>query len=672
MDHTFPLRVLLVVLASLYVSLAGAQDTLPTWQTVWQETLDLDDEEGQAATEACYDLLQDLADHPLDLNRATRQELEQLPFLSAQQVMDLQEYRDRYGPFRSVGELRMVRSMDYRQIALMPFFTVVGEVADTLRFPRVATIARYARHQLTASARVPFYSRQGDRNGYLGYKYRHWLHYETSYGDFMKAGVVGSQDGGEPFFTAGNNWGYDYYSYYLQLRHLGRIEQLVVGKYKLSAGMGLVMNNSFTLGKLATLQSLGRTASTIRVHASRSVADYLQGAAATMTLSRFFSLTAFASCRYLDATLNKDGSVATIVTDGYHRTPAEMQKKNNTLQTTAGARLTFRHNALSMGATTVYTHLDRPLRPNTSTLYRRYYATGRHFANASLDYAYRCHRLSLQGETAVDREGAVATVNALSYQPPSGSWSVVALQRFYSYRYTTLHGHAFSEGGRVQNESGCYIGASWQPLPSLRLQGYADVAFFPWARYRVSQSSLAKDFLAETVWTPSSRLELKGRYRLHLREMDNAQKTALRRHNEHRAQLRATYRQDMLTLTTQADMTRAANDDIDHGWMLSQTAGWQQPGWQLTATASYFHTDSYDSRIYAYERQLPHQFAMPVYYGRGMRLAVVARATAGRHWQADAKWGLTRRFDGEKTGSGLQQTDAPVVVEAELQLRYRF
>jgi len=70
-----------------------------SWQQVFDDvmTTDTDDEAGELLTDS-YELLEQLASHPLDLNRCTREELEQLPFLSAQQVMDLQEYLYRMGP----------------------------------------------------------------------------------------------------------------------------------------------------------------------------------------------------------------------------------------------------------------------------------------------------------------------------------------------------------------------------------------------------------------------------------------------------------------------------------------------------------------------------------------------------------------------------------------------
>ena len=64
--------------------------TEQTWEQVWQQVTDLEDVEDEA-WEDNYEMLLQLAEHPLDLNRATRDDLEQLPFLSEQQVMDLME-----------------------------------------------------------------------------------------------------------------------------------------------------------------------------------------------------------------------------------------------------------------------------------------------------------------------------------------------------------------------------------------------------------------------------------------------------------------------------------------------------------------------------------------------------------------------------------------------------
>ena len=671
----------LLLLFLFYMLPLGAQtptDSIDgSWQLLWHELMNDEEIDDNDDGNATFELLQSLAEHPLDLNTASRSELEQLPFLSEQQVMDLIEYRDHYGPLRSMGELRMVRSMDYVQLQLLPCFVYVGLVeAPHQPFPRLSTILRYGRQELLATGRIPMYERKGDapgqKKGYLGYPYKHSLRYDFSYGNYVRLGVVGAQDAGEPFFTANNRWGYDAYSYYFMVRKLGPINEAVVGKYKLSAGMGLVLNNSFQLGKVAMLQNMGRTTRSIRVHASGAEADYFQGAAANVQLCKPLALMAFASYRGIDATLNAaDGSAASLITSGYHRTSTEIAKKYNTHLSATGLGLQLRSGGFHAGATAIYSSLDRELKPNTSSRYRRYYAAGRRFFNASVDYGYTHYLLAFNGETAIDSHGAIATLNALSFQP-SSSLILMALQRFYSYRYASLHAHAFSEGGRVQNESGVYLGGAWQLTRWMKLLAYADYAYFPWARYRVSQSSVATDYLGELTLTPTKRLTIKGRYRLHNQQLDNEKKTALRRHNQHRVRLSAAYSCREWNFSTMADGVRTVDYEVEQGYMLSQRIQWKHRWWQLWLQGSWFHTDSYNSRLYAYERQLPHQFAVPSFYGRGMHLSFVASATIGKSWLVNAKVGHTYYSDRSTIGSGMQQIDANHQTDLDLQLRFRW
>ena len=55
----------------------------------------------------------------------------------------------------------------------------------------------------------------GDKNGYLGYQYKHSIRYDFTYGDKVRFGVLGAQDAGEPFLAGKNSMGYDFYSFLL-------------------------------------------------------------------------------------------------------------------------------------------------------------------------------------------------------------------------------------------------------------------------------------------------------------------------------------------------------------------------------------------------------------------------------------------------------------------------
>jgi hypothetical protein len=638
------------------------------WEEYLNEVLTIEDV-GTAAWEELYEQLCELNQHPMDMNHASREQLEQLPFLSAQQVEDIMAYLYQYGPMKSLAELQMIRSLDYQRRRLLTFFVRIDDDEQKQGFPSLKTITQYGRHELMATAKIPFYERRGDNEVYKGWPYRHWLKYQFSYDDQVKAGLVGAQDAGEPFFANKNRWGYDYYSYYVQIKHWGRLESLVLGKYRVSMGMGLIANNGFTMGKLTSLQNLGRSTTTLRAHSSRSSADYLQGAGATMTIVKGLSLTGFLSYRAMDATLNKDGSATTIVTSGYHRTETELEKKDNLRNTTFGGNIRYQQHGIHAGLNIIAAHLNRELKPNTSLLYRQHAAQGTDFMNFSADYGYIHHRFAFNGETAMNKNGALATINSLSLQCGNGV-SLMALYRFYSFRYTSLYANSFSEGGSVQNESGVYLGVNWQPSPRLKVMAYSDYAYFPWAKYQISQSSHAFDNMLQVSYL-RNRWTIDARYRLKVRQRDNEDKSALQSRTEYRGRLSLTY-DGSFSSRTQVDYTQIVFRGQDRGWMVSQSLGYHHRWLKLSGGLGYFHTDSYDSRVYLYESGPLYCYGFSQFSGEGIRYWLMARAEISRRLILTAKFGTTDYFDRSVIGTSYQQIDGSSQSDLDLQVRWKF
>ena len=658
---------LLLLLCTTYSFAQSPKD----WRESLVQWMTAEDVEESYGTEA-MELMEERAAERINLNRTSREELEELPFLTAQQVEDLTAYIDRYRPLRSISELMMVESLDWNTRKLLEFFVYVGDEEQRRTYPTMSDIAKYGKHTVMATAKVPFYERKGDDNGYLGYRYRHDVRYQFTYDNRIKLGITGAQDAGEPFFADRNRWGYDYYSYYFQLRNMGRLEELNVGMYRVQMGMGLVMNTGFYLGKLASLQSMGRTTHTLTAHSSRSQSGYLQGAAATVQIGKGWRVTGFVSYRAVDATLNDDGTMRTLVTDGYHRTPTEMAKKHNSYETDLGGTVGWRRGTLYVNANAVYTHFNRQLQPDQTVLYRHYAAEGNDFTNVSMDYGYNNERWGFAGETALNRSGAVATIHTVNYRPAT-NWSIMALHRYYDKRYTALHARSFSESGHTQNEHGLYLGTSWQPTRSWMLQCYADYAHFSWARYLVSDASDAFDAMLSARHTHGS-WTLDGRYRIHIRQRDNADKTLLTNRTEHRMRVGASWQASpRLLLNTGVEgvvMLRAA--DNSRGVLWSGQANYQWRWLQLNGSVAWFHTDDYDSRLYRYERSVLNDFSFPAYYGHGLRYAFMAKADLGQHLTLTAKIGVTDYFDRAVISSGLQEIDRSSMTDLLLQLRCRF
>ena len=85
-------------------SLTCVSQTQEGWEEAFRQWIDAEETES-SAIENVYEELSEIADHPINLNQASREDLEKFPFLTIQQVEELLAYIHRYGGIRSKGEL---------------------------------------------------------------------------------------------------------------------------------------------------------------------------------------------------------------------------------------------------------------------------------------------------------------------------------------------------------------------------------------------------------------------------------------------------------------------------------------------------------------------------------------------------------------------------------------
>lgn len=78
------------------------------WEQFLYQLSELEDIES-SSWESSFELLCDLEENPININTASREDLEQFPFLTAKDVENISEYIYRYGPMKSLGELVMIK-----------------------------------------------------------------------------------------------------------------------------------------------------------------------------------------------------------------------------------------------------------------------------------------------------------------------------------------------------------------------------------------------------------------------------------------------------------------------------------------------------------------------------------------------------------------------------------
>lgn len=636
------------------------------------------DEYDEAQIDELHEKLAELEANPLNINTAEYEDFALIPLLTIDQISDIMYYRDKYGYLRTMEELSLIRSISRPMRLLLSRIFVADKPASKpwYRRPALDSLLHHGHGSVLATGSIPLYDRAGNSD-YLGDKYKYSLKVKGHFGDYIKYGITGSKDDGEPFLSHGNRYGFDNYSFFLNINKVGRLESLVIGRYRMKMGEGLILNNGFSLGKQYMLTATGSTGTKLSGHSSRSDSHYLQGAAATFSLSHTndWRVSLFYSYRYLDATLNNDGSARTLITSGYHRKQSEMDKRNNTVEMMTGAHVGWKSGGWHAGVSGVYTWYDRTLTPATA-LYRRYAPQGNSFWNASVDYGYLSHRLTLSGETATGGCGDIATLNMLSYRFPN-SLRLTAVQRYYSYKYYALLAQSFSDGGYVQNESGIYLVADVPVAKNLKLNIYTDYAYFPWARYRVSASSYSWDNAMTLIYNRNT-WNLQGRYRFRVRQRDlsgsSSDDKTQASHYEHTARLTFNREIGNWNLRTQGDWHSISyNGTQSTGYAIGETVS-AKLFRMLTASLSvgYFHTNDYDSRIYLYEKGLTESFGISAFYGRGIRIAGILRADLGKQWMLAAKFGVTNYFDRDQISSSDRLIPQSYKPDVDVQVRYKF
>ncbi|MEG1563098.1 MAG: helix-hairpin-helix domain-containing protein [Bacteroides sp.] len=675
MNNNCLLRCLVVMNLLLITLVNNAQNLSPEVVEEVMEELSVNNDEGEEIdwTDELHELSERMQ-QPVNLNTATKEQLEQFPFLSDKQIENLLAYVYIHGQMQTTYELQLVEEMDRKTIQyLMPF--VCAQPIDKSSSFSWNEVLKYGKHELLTRFDVPFYTRKGYEKTYLGPPLYHSLRYGFRYRDYLYAGLSAEKDAGEPFAALHNKQGYDYYSFYLLLHHIGRLKTLALGNYRLSFGQGLVVSTDYLMGKTAYASSFTFRNSGIRKHSSTDEYNYFRGVAAAVSLSKPLTFSAFYSHRTMDGVI-MDNEITSIYKSGLHRSKSEANKKDAFTLQLAGGNLTYRYNNLKLGVTGIYYVFNHPYEPELRT-YSKYNLHGQSFYNIGVDYSYRWHQFSFQGETAKGKKG-LASLNRLQYTPVQGT-KLMLTYRYYSIDYWAFYARSFGEGSAVQNENGWYMAVETAPFAHFKFFASADFFSFPWWKYRISKPSQGMDFSFQTTYSSRKNLTMYVNYRYKQKERDvsGTQGKEILPTYQQRVRYRLNYSYgEVFSFRTTLDYNRFQMEGKEavQGFQATQMISYCLPWFPLTATVqgSYFHTDDYDSRVYITEKGLLYTFYTPSFQGEGFRMVACLQYALDKHWMLRMKFGQTIYNDCQKIGSGNDLISGNKKADLQMQLRLKF
>ncbi len=712
------LPLLLFLLAPAVLAQEVPADTTDTDQTEEAVLENLSDDEISGDPTELLELLEDLRENPLDVNRASAEDLAQVPSFSPLIARDIVRFREENGLFRSIPELRAVEGIDPNTyLEARPYLSIGLPLPRTApeasRYPEVPSFA-----EVRANARVEVLQRVTRRldlgrgydalpdsladdpdapTRYAGSPERIYTRVRASFRRNLSANVTLEKDPGEPFtFDPGiGSYGYDFASFHLAALRIGRIESLVVGDYVAEFGQGLALWRAAGFGKgRESVRPLVKRGRGIRPYGSTDENQFFRGAAATVAVTPALYATAFGSRRTLDASFNDvdttdveapitDATVAGLAADGLHRTPGEIAKKDALGETLFGGGIEYRLDRATVGVVGYNARFDNPLAPGPRP-YERFDFSGDDVTTASAYASVFLSDFQLFGEVA-QTNGVFAGLAGA--EASLGRLEAVVVARHYPRDFVSLHGYAFGErNGVSQNETGLYLGLGLRPAKAWVVSGYFDQYRFPWVRFTIPRPSTGHEALLYVEHKPRRWITLYVQGRTETRETsaDFAQPTgavlsglvpetrqSLRVQGEYEASRDLRFR-------TRVEGSRYREDDgpVETGVLLFQDVRWQfTQTLRLDTRLTFFDTESYDARLYQFENDLLGVFANTLLYGRGTRAyAMVTFKPRGRFEGLDLRVKLAEtRFEDRRTiSSGLGEVEGSRVRDLALQLRYRF
>lgn len=579
--------------------------------------------------------LQQFRHKPLNLNIAGRDELSFIPFISGQQIEQFLQYRSMLGPLHHVLELQAIPGWDAELVRkVLPFVTVREEAGIGKTLKDQVGKARQALLLRTSSGRSP---------GLL-------LRYRVQ-APLIQAGISIEKDRGEELWQQGK--GIAFLSAHLAVRGNGVVRSFFVGDYLVNMGQGLLLWQGRAFRKSGATVLVKRQLPAFQAYRSNDENRFMRGIAVSLGKGRL-GADLFASRNLQDANTMTDSQGHTVVTSllysGIHRTAAELADKNSLAIFSTGGSLRYSTGRLRIAVNSVR-HGFSLDRQKGDEPYRLYDQAGRSLLGAGISGQYTLGNMHWFGEWSQSGGGRALLQGVMI--AADKRLDIAILGRSISTGHRSFGSSAFTESSTVSNEEGVYLGLCWRLSGTLALDLYSDHFRSRWLRYRLDRPSYGQDHYAQLTWQPNKKSRLFLRWKQEtkmengpssaaVRPVDLVTRRTIRFHVEQQVTPAVEWR------TRLEWVTRAGNMVPETGFAFFMDLFLKMPGSGLTGNFRLmgFRTDSYDTRIYAYDNDVMYYGLVTARYGQG------AIAYANARWQASNKLDLFIKCQSSWTRSG--------------------
>ena len=485
-------------------------------------------------------------------------------------------------------------------------------------------------------------------------------------GEHFSGGLLLAKDGGEQRLT-------DFTSGYISGSHVFGFSNVILGDYRVEVGQGIALWRGYDFSKGSdVIAPVWRHGRGLTSPLSSDETAFFRGVAAEVS-SAALKTAVFYSQRSLSSSLDANGSVTSLYTSGYFRTTGEQSKRNNLTEKLYGFHAAyFVHGNENVGITIYRAQFNRNLLIDDGKRF-----SGNGYTLLAADYNVSSGSTMLFGEWATMNQ-VVGGISGVLFTP-THEIQVISAVRVYPYRLFSLHGLGFGERATTSNEAGMYLGVHLKLPYATLLTSYIDQFKFPEGTSSSKFSMNGNELFMEVENHSFRKSTITVRYQRKSFQTvgSNSFSVMTDLQRLQRVRLQGDFR-----LTTKVQL-RGRIEKVFLDWKyVSRNEQGTLVYYDLFArpTGSFkcnlrillFRTDSYDTRIAEYERDLDGVLSLPLLYGSGIRWYFLVNYRIADHFEIFAKYSDTIRDDVKHIGSGLDELptnrDNRVSIQLDLQL----
>jgi hypothetical protein len=566
------------------------------------------------------DMLAELEQSPLDLNKATAQQLAVLPWISDVMASAIIQYRDQVGSFKSIEDLAQVENFDPDLVLILRNYLTVSSpktgknlsLSVKTRLSRKIEYPQSSEDSLCYSSPTKLYNRLN-----------------LNYGNNFRIGLLLEKDSGERQID-------DLRLYYLSYRNQSNENRLILGSYRLEFAQGLIFGSPYGYYKgndpIFPAKRRGRE---LLAYTMVDENASLYGVAGQFCF-KIYQFFLFLSATQRDATLNDSGIVKNFYTSGYHRNANEMDKKDRLNEQLVGSRILIKPASNFSLGTTYYRSFFNPFVAIQNENLHRFAFNGKINDLAGIDYNLTVGQFNLFGELARSKNKGFALFTGLLGE--FDRMGLIIVGRKYSKDFTSFYGHSFGENSNnPQNEQGIYFGFRYKPIKNLKLNIYFDQFKFPWRTFYVPMPSQGKELLLRAEHKIIKNLLLSLQFKLEQKDQNKREIDRVIPRDKKNMRIQIDYRPlSNLKLRLRLEKNRVSYHyyrqlqsryPLSHqGILLYQDMILKfHPSFEVAARLTFFDTDHYESRLYQFEHDVPGMLTNLMLYGKGTRAYVRMR-----------------------------------------------